>query len=609
MPGAASSAARVLGRSRSRRRGSAGRGRRESSWPRCARGRRGVLPAWRPGRCRWPRPARRRRRAARPAGSLVERLRPGATRIAAVRPASRSSRRLAEAVDRREPRLAAARELPGEQSARPRRRGAAAPSARRSRSGIRRRRPCAAETSPVNAPAASAATFWHASDQRPARSRAASSAVNGGATTSSPPGDAVADPRAELRARTPRASARVLCIFQLATKSFMCGSRQVEEIGFRLPSFQRLDSRQLPLGQKLERRAPARRDVRELLGDAGLVRGRDALAAADDRDGRRDRRASVASAIVPWSNGRLLEDAHRAVPEDRPRRTEQPRELLERLLGRRRAPSRPRESCRSPTVFAPGAVVGRLRHDEIRRQRDRLARLLAEVEDLARERRPCPPRAATCRPSRPRARTKWFAIPPPTSRMSARRESTRSVSILPEIFAPPRIAANGRSGSSRRESSRTSFSSRRPAPFSATSLRHADDRGMRAVRRAEGVVDVDVGESRERLRRTPDRWPPRRRGSGGSRAAGPRRARGRRAARSASGPMQSSTNRTGRPSSSAKRTATGASESSGFGLPLGLPRCEAQRTRAPRSSASRTVGQRLDDARVVGDAAARRAER
>src|SRR4029077_1761347 len=88
---------------------------------------------------------------------------------------------------------------------------------------------------------------------------------------------------------------------------------------YRLPtsdSFQRFDSRKLPLGQELERGAAPRGDVRELPGDAGLVRGLDALAAADDRDHLaagdqpRDRHR-------PPVERRLLEHAHRTVPEDR----------------------------------------------------------------------------------------------------------------------------------------------------------------------------------------------------------------------------------------------------------------------------------------------------
>ena len=77
--------------------------------PGAHRGRRGVLGTWRRARSRSPRPARRPRRAAQLVGSaasvvdlaLEDRRRSG--------PASRSSRRLAEAVDRRQARLPAPR--------------------------------------------------------------------------------------------------------------------------------------------------------------------------------------------------------------------------------------------------------------------------------------------------------------------------------------------------------------------------------------------------------------------------------------------------------------------------------------------------------------------
>ncbi len=53
----------------------------------------------------------------------------------------------------------------------------------------------------------------------------------------------------------------------------------------------------------------------------------------------------------------------------------------------------------------------------------------------------------------------------------------------------------------------------------------------------------------------------------------------------ADGPTQSSANSTGRPSSSARRAATGRSVYSRFTLPFGRPRCEARITVAPCSSA------------------------
>ena len=70
--------------------------------------------------------------------------------------------------------------------------------------------------------------------------------------------------------------------------------------------------------------------------------------------------------------------------------------------------------------------------------------------------------------------------------------------ILSETLAPPRIAANGRSGDSssfdRASRSRApSAARRRPAGASAI----ADGGGMRAMGRAERVVDVDVGVRRQ----------------------------------------------------------------------------------------------------------------
>ena len=69
---------------------------------------------------------------------------------------------------------------------------------------------------------------------------------------------------------------------------------------------------------------------------------------------------------------------------------------------------------------------------------------------------------------------------------------------LSETFAPPSTATNGCFGSLRRPSSTsTSFCRRRPIA-DGSELRRADDRGVGPVRRAEGVVDVDVDALDER---------------------------------------------------------------------------------------------------------------
>ena len=70
--------------------------------------------------------------------------------------------------------------------------------------------------------------------------------------------------------------------------------------------------------------------------------------------------------------------------------------------------------------------------------------------------------------------------------------------ILSLTLAPPRIAANGRSGaSSSFESIAISRSMSSPA-YAGSSFGDADRRGVRSMRRPEGVVDVDVGVRGER---------------------------------------------------------------------------------------------------------------
>ena len=74
-------------------------------------------------------------------------------------------------------------------------------------------------------------------------------------------------------------------------------------------------------------------------------------------------------------------------------------------------------------------------------------------------------------------------------------------SILSDTFAPPRIATNGRSGdSSAWPRYCSSFSISSPAAGRSTWCVIALDRGVRAVRRAERVVHVAIGERRQRLR-------------------------------------------------------------------------------------------------------------
>ena len=65
--------------------------------------------------------------------------------------------------------------------------------------------------------------------------------------------------------------------------------------------------------------------------------------------------------------------------------------------------------------------------------------------------------------------------------------------ILSLTLAPPRIAANGRSGASSEAGQRLELALHQEARVRGQELRDPDRRRMRPVRRAEGVVDVDVG--------------------------------------------------------------------------------------------------------------------
>ena len=179
-------------------------------------------------------------------------------------------------------------------------------------------------------------------------------------------------------------------------------------------------------------------------------------------------------------------------------------------------------------------------------------------------------------------------------------------SILPEILAPPRIATNGRFGlASALPRYSSSFSIRRPATAGCRSARDALGGRVRAVRRAERVVHVEVAERRERLRQARRRSFPRRRGSACSRAAATSpscETLCRRDGVVAVGASRRSC--TGRFGSVARGVAPPARASTSRpGSPLGRPRCESRTTRAPRSQQVLDRRQRGADPRVVGDAA------
>ena len=133
-------------------------------------------------------------------------------------------------------------------------------------------------------------------------------------------------------------------------------------------------------------------------------------------------------------------------------------------------------------------------------------------------------------------------------------------------------------------------------------LRDRLGRGMGAMRRAERVVDVDIGQRGKLvgegrvvlllLRVEPQvleqhdaAWP-------GARSM----------AAFAGSPTQSSANVTRRPSSSSRRPATGRSEYPALGFPFGRPRCEQRMTpAAPCVERVLDRRQRRADARVVVD--------
>ena len=167
----------------------------------------------------------------------------------------------------------------------------------------------------------------------------------------------------------------------------------------------------------------------------------------------------------------------------------------------------------------------------------------------------------------PMALKKVYAIAPPMSRRSTRGIRFSMTSILSDTLAPPSTATNGRSGS---PSACAEIAQLLLHQQPGAGLRHQPDdrldRGVRAMRGAERVVHVDVGERGQPLREAgvvllflgveaqvleqDD-------AAGGALAT----------ARSAGGPMQSSANATGRPSSSPTRAATGRRLISGLGCP------------------------------------------
>ena len=210
---------------------------------------------------------------------------------------------------------------------------------------------------------------------------------------------------------------------------------------------QRRDARQRPAAEELERRAAAGRDVRDAVGDAGLLDRRDRVAAADDRRALhrghrlRDRRscpaanASISNTpIGPFQTTVFASRDAPRVSRDRRRADVEPHPIADRRivdvehLGRRaglelrRDDVIDRQPSATPRAFARAIDVARRVELVVLDQRlaDRHA---ARLEERVGH------RAADEQRDRPRP-----------SRFSM-------TSILSDTFAPPRIATNGRSGS------------------------------------------------------------------------------------------------------------------------------------------------------------------
>ena len=236
-------------------------------------------------------------------------------------------------------------------------------------------------------------------------------------------------------------------------------------------------------------------------------------------------------------------------------------------------------------------------HDRGSRRRRSTSRAIDDVgRDLAPARsragggtrRPCRARTSESPTRVPCASRNVNAIAPPTSTVSQR---SSSASITPSLSLDLGAAEHRDERSlrlveqaARAPRPRGRAAARRRAGSDA---RRADDRRVRAVRRAERLVHVDVGELGEVGARTRGRSRSRPARSAGSRACTHvARARRTRPAARTRGPTTAGASSTSRPSSSPRRAATGAIEYCGSGFAL----------RAAR-------GARTHDDRVVARAA------
>ena len=316
------------------------------------------------------------------------------------------------------------------------------------------------------------------------RPRPASETKGGQSTASTPSG-------ASKAAQNSRVSRGPLNIFQLPAISFM-RSGITATPGSSLPSSS--SSAAPPPVEAHETRST----------QAELVQRADRVGAADDRE-RVRARDRLGDRLRALGEARPLEDAHRAVPEDRLRRARSRRRSARASPGRCRARASPPGSSSYGHdlrlgVLGSNAAGG----DDVDRQLD----LEAERD-----------------PSRSSS-----AILPPTSTVSALPPRLRSTPSLSSTFAPPETSTNGRSTSPSSLPELARARARAAAP-----RRPAAARRRRPSRRARGAPSRRrpgrTGRSRPRAcARTPGRSSSRRGRSACSRA---RRSARRAAARAA----------------------------------------------------------------------------
>ena len=104
-------------------------------------------------------------------------------------------------------------------------------------------------------------------------------------------------------------------------------------------------------------------------------------------------------------------------------------------------------------------------------------------------------RAATCPTSMPSAARNVFAMPPPMQNASTCCIRLVKTPILSAIFAPPIAQTNGFAGFSVSRESALEFGFHQKAGGARQQMRDALGRRVRAVRRAERVVDVESPSS------------------------------------------------------------------------------------------------------------------